>query len=987
MKTRCSKEGAFPTAEMLEEGGRLTRSAARTRMPQAAEEDPGTKNLSKAPCAARTPRRSRRTKVAAAPRRTNVAAAPSSGISRAIKPQLSASSIETSSGSETDASSSSSEYSSDKPVQSKRANPPRSLSNAVKSSAKPDWGTHGTEGEVKDSIDEAVGQDSFVPDGSRQKLPQIEAAPELLMPLLPYQKEFLAWAVNQEQGPTKGGLLADEMGMGKTIQAISVILTHREEGKLNVGTADHVRGLPNEAVASSDRPTVRISLGVAPDSSAVRLGKELHPNNSGMKPASLPQLDHASACGSHGSGAAISDQQVLDFCKTTLVVCPVVAMIQWKAEIARYCVSGSVKVLVYHGSRRSTISLDGLRSADFVLTTYGTLEFEHRKYMLQDKIECDFCGKKYFADRLQVHLRYFCGPWSKKTEAQAKQQKKSAQPQSKKRGGQGGAKISKRPKLSGKTSDSEGDPSDSFADYSWKEAAEKMMKDAQKKSSKPKDGMSMLHQIAWRRIVLDEAHCIKDRRSNTAKAVFALNARYRWGLSGTPLQNRVSELYSLVRFLRLSPYSYYFCRKCECHSLDYCFFKKPGSCDHCDHTPMQHFCWWNNKIANPIRTYGFEGKGATAMQLLRTEVLPKILLRRTKVQCADELSLPPRTVVVRKLAFDEREQDYYESLYTQSQAAFGTYVAAGTLVNNYAHIFDLLIRLRQAVNHPYLVIHSNAATKAQAKSSNGAPEQPDLSSSGLCGICHDPVEDALVAACGDSFCRSCIADYIDGSESTVSCPVCSKLLTVDLAVKKAEPAAVSAGRSKAAFGANSILNRIDLKSFQSSTKIEAVREELNDMLKRDPSAKCIIFSQFTSMLDLVYFRLNQVGIKTVKLTGSMSLQQRDDTITKFVGDHKVKCFLMSLKAGGVALNLTAASHVILLDPWWNPAVEQQAQDRIHRLGQYRPIYVTRVVIAGTIEERILKLQEKKQLVFEGTVGKDTAALGRLTEDDLRFLFA
>ena len=95
---------------------------------------------------------------------------------------------------------------------------------------------------------------------------------------------------------------------------------------------------------------------------------------------------------------------------------------------------------------------------------------------------------------------------------------------------------------------------------------------------------------------------------------------------------------------------------------------------------------------------------------------------------------------------------------------------------------------------------------------------------------------------------------------------------------------------------------------------------------------------------------------------------------------------MSLKAGGVALNLTAASHAFVLDPWWNPAVEQQAMDRVHRLGQYRPIHCTRFIVEGTIEERIVKLQDKKLLVFEGTVGQNTEALARLTEDDLRFLF-
>uniref|UniRef100_A0A6N2MFW8 Helicase C-terminal domain-containing protein n=1 Tax=Salix viminalis TaxID=40686 RepID=A0A6N2MFW8_SALVM len=88
-------------------------------------------------------------------------------------------------------------------------------------------------------------------------------------------------------------------------------------------------------------------------------------------------------------------------------------------------------------------------------------------------------------------------------------------------------------------------------------------------------------------------------------------------------------------------------------------------------------------------------------------------------------------------------------------------------------------------------------------------------------------------------------------------------------------------------------------------------------------------------------------------------------IKRFAEDSDCKIFLMSLKAGGVALNLTVASHVFLMDPWWNPAVERQAQDRIHRIGQYKPIRIVRFVIENTVEERILQLQEKKELVFEG----------------------
>jgi len=188
------------------------------------------------------------------------------------------------------------------------------------------------------------------------------------------------------------------------------------------------------------------------------------------------------------------------------------------------------------------------------------------------------------------------------------------------------------------------------------------------------------------------------------------------------------------------------------------------------------------------------------------------------------------------------------------------------------------------------------------------------------------------------------------------------------------------------FDSKSILNRIDLDNFQSSTKLEALIQELHKMNQRDPSAKAIVFSQFVNMLDLCYYRIKLEGINVVQLRGSMSVSKRDEALDQFRADPFTKVLLISLKAGGVALNLTVANYIFLMDPWWNPAAEMQAIDRTHRIGQTKPIFATRLIIENSIEERILKLQEKKQLVFDGTVGGDAGSLMRLTVQDLQFLF-
>ena len=145
-----------------------------------------------------------------------------------------------------------------------------------------------------------------------------------------------------------------------------------------------------------------------------------------------------------------------------------------------------------------------------------------------------------------------------------------------------------------------------------------------------------------------------------------------------------------------------------------------------------------------------------------------------------------------------------------------------------------------------------------------------------------------------------------------------------------------------------------------------------------------MFSQWTSLLDLIEPHLADTGLAFVRLDGST--RDRGEVVSRFQADDGPPVMLISLKAGGIGLNLTAADHVFLCDPWWNPAVEEQAADRAHRIGQDKPVMVYRLVATDTVEERILTLQERKRALFDAALGEAGAAAA-LTRDDLLALLS
>lgn len=420
----------------------------------------------------------------------------------------------------------------------------------------------------------------------------------------------------------------------------------------------------------------------------------------------------------------------------------------------------------------------------------------------------------------------------------------------------------------------------------------------QEKGFKRKDGIfkekSVIHQTDFHRIILDEAHCIKTRSTMTAKACFALKVTYRWCLSGTPLQNRIGEFFSLIRFLNIRPFACYLCKGCACTTLEW-QMNDDNRCTSCGHGGMQHVSVFNQELLNPIQKFGNRGGGAEAFRKLRI-MTDRIMLRRLKKDHTDSMELPVKEINVERQFFGEEENDFANSIMTNGQRKFDTYVASGVLLNNYANIFGLIMQMRQVADHPDLILKKN---------SEGG--QNIL----VCSICDEPAEDAIRSQCKHDFCRVCVKSYLN-STTDPNCPQCHIPLSIDLEQPEMVQDEVQVKKS-------SIINRIKMENWTSSSKIELLVHELHKLRSDNASHKSIIFSQFTTMLQLIEWRLRRAGITTVMLDGSMTPAQRQASINHFMNNVDVEVFLVSLKAGGVALNLTEASRVFIVDPWWNPA--------------------------------------------------------------------
>ncbi|KAK4492241.1 hypothetical protein RD792_003042 [Penstemon davidsonii] len=436
-------------------------------------------------------------------------------------------------------------------------------------------------------------------------------------------------------------------------------------------------------------------------------------------------------------------------------------------------------------------------------------------------------------------------------------------------------------------------------------------------STENADDNGGLFSVRWFRVVLDEAHTIKSSKSQVSMAAAALAADRRWCLTGTPIQNNLEDVYSLLRFLKIEPW---------------------GS-----------WAW-------PI------------------------------------LVLPPADMQVIYCNLTEAENDFYEALFKKSKVKFDQFVEQGRVLHNYASILELLLRLRQCCDHPFLVMsrgdtqefsdlnklarrflkggQENVVGQTKETPSRAYIQEvvDDLrkGEQGECPICLEAFEDAVLTPCAHRLCRECLLASWRSSTSGL-CPVCRKTIS-----KQDLITAPTDSRFQ-----------VDVeRNWVESTKVSALMHELGNL--RSVGSKSIVFSQWTAFLDLLQIPLSRNNIPFLRLDGTLNQQQREKVIKQFSEEDNIMVLLMSLKAGGVGINLTAASNAFVMDPWWNPAVEEQAVMRIHRIGQTEKVTIKRFIVKGTVEERMEAVQARKQRMISGALTDQEVRTARLEE--LKMLF-
>ncbi|KAI1327116.1 hypothetical protein F5Y16DRAFT_421124 [Xylariaceae sp. FL0255] len=460
--------------------------------------------------------------------------------------------------------------------------------------------------------------------------------------------------------------------------------------------------------------------------------------------------------------------------------------------------------------------------------------------------------------------------------------------------------------------------------------------------------LNALFAVTWRRVVLDEGHVIRNAATRNAKAASQLEARSRWLLSGTPFVNNATDFWSALLFLKIT-----------------------GG--------IQEKNVFNIRIARPLEGI-IKEKNNSARLKLRGEaqalfqlLVQDLCLRRKKTMAFVNLRMVEKTEYVHRVKFTDLEHQRYQLMLTEAQGILQQFLAKShsnggnryrkTLDGDendvkFANVFEALLRLRQMCDHWSL---TGSRVKAILKKLDNqemvqfTKENIQILHDALaeavlikeeCPICYDTIDshEPVITACKHRFGRDCILNAISIQKR---CPMCRQEVTSDKLLDP-RPDESSADLSQDQEGRSSKTAQLEL----------LVEKHLGD-----PKSKVVIFSQWTSFLDIIQRVFEEKNVQCLRLDGSMDPKRRDQAVEKLNHDPEARVMLASLHAAGVGVNLTAADTVILTDCWWAPAIEDQAVDRVHRIGQTRPVTVYKLLMEGSIEYRVLDIQsEKRKLV-------------------------
>ncbi|KAF8973576.1 SNF2 family N-terminal domain-containing protein [Flammula alnicola] len=531
-------------------------------------------------------------------------------------------------------------------------------------------------------------------------------------------------------------------------------------------------------------------------------------------------------------------------------------------------------------------------------------------------------------------------------------------------------------------------------------------------ANNPAEIPSALQSIHWFRVVLDEAHSIKETGTVASRACCDLMADRRLCLTGTPVQNKLDDVFALIKFLRLEPFD--------------------------DKNT------WTEFIGSPVK-FG-QPLGVARLQT----IMKCITLRRTKESKAPDgkkiLSLPPRRDELRYLKFDEQEQDIYNKFFNESKAEFNDLTKKNEVMKNYVGILQKILRLRQICDHFELVegkglgqesavpsyddivteisregfsasraaaifaiLRESATTQCvecggelcvstelnpDGLDNDGPPASNKRGRRGKGPASRGPTRASspnnprpVLTRCQHLFCIECYRNSVCPGWPNVapdvrrSCSACQTGLCPTDAYEVKPDSALEGSQKKKVVKREKRQKGVSLENFHPSTKFSRMNQYsvnydpeiqiIEDTGTSDSGIiKTVVFSQWTTMLDKVEDALEAAGIRYDRLDGTMKRDDRTRAMDALKHDPGCEVLLVSLKAGGVGLNLTAAQRVYLMDPYWNPAVENQAVDRIHRLGQTRPVTTVKFIIENSIEARLLEVQRKKTELANMTLGQN-----------------